>query len=57
MLVFAFFYRSVYTVAGGYRTAKLAPHRPMRHAVILGLAGVVARALGASVAWDESPHW
>ena len=42
-------YRAVFTVAGGYITARLAPDRPMRHASILagiglvaGLAGVVA---------------
>ena len=42
-------YRAVFTVAGGYATARLAPDRPMRHAWILagiglvaGLAGVVA---------------
>ena len=42
-------YRAVFTVAGGYATARLAPDRPMRHAWILagiglaaGLSGVVA---------------
>jgi hypothetical protein len=42
-------YRALFTVAGGYVTARLAPDEPMRHAWILagiglfaGLAGVVA---------------
>jgi peptidoglycan/LPS O-acetylase OafA/YrhL len=42
-------YRALFTVAGGYVTARLAPDRPMRHAWILagiglvaGLAGIVA---------------
>ena len=42
-------YRALFTVAGGYATARLAPDQPMRHAWILagiglvaGLAGVVA---------------
>jgi peptidoglycan/LPS O-acetylase OafA/YrhL len=42
-------YRALFTVAGGYATARLAPDRPMRHAWILagiglvaGLAGVIA---------------
>ena len=43
-------YRAVFTVAGGYVTARLAPGRPMRHAWILagigfffgGLASVIA---------------
>jgi hypothetical protein len=34
-------YRIVYTIAGGYLTARLAPHAPVRHAVILGLIGIV----------------
>ncbi|HEY0748285.1 MAG TPA: hypothetical protein VGD63_16400 [Steroidobacteraceae bacterium] len=41
-------YRALFTVAGGYVTARLAPNRPMRHAwilagigLIVGLAGVV----------------
>ncbi|MGO4212103.1 hypothetical protein AB4Y89_00785 [Terriglobus sp. 2YAB30_2] len=42
-------YRALFTVAGGFVTARMAPDRPMRHAWILawiglaaGLAGVVA---------------
>ena len=42
-------YRGLFTVAGGYITARLAPDRPMRHVRILagiglvtGLAGVIA---------------
>jgi hypothetical protein len=42
-------YRALFTVAGGFVTARLAPDRPMRHTWILagiglaaGLAGVVA---------------
>jgi peptidoglycan/LPS O-acetylase OafA/YrhL len=42
-------YRALFTVIGGYTTARVAPNRPMRHAWILagiglaaGLAGVVA---------------
>ena len=42
-------YRALFTIAGGYTTARLAPRQPMFHAwilagigVIAGLAGVVA---------------
>ena len=42
-------YRALFTIAGGYTAARLAPRRPMFHAwilagigVIAGLAGVVA---------------
>jgi hypothetical protein len=57
MLVLAFVYRSVYTVAGGFVTAVLAPNRPLGHAIILGLVGIVAGTVGVVVAWDLSPHW
>lgn len=35
MLFVALIYRSMYTVLGGYLTAKFAPNRPMRHVVVL----------------------
>jgi hypothetical protein len=55
-------YRALFTVAGGYVTARLAPDRPMRHAWILagiglvaGLAGVVAyHAIGGA---ELGPAW
>jgi len=55
-------YRALFTVAGGYVTARLAPDRPMRHAWILagiglvaGLAGVVAYyAIGGA---ELGPAW
>lgn len=57
MLTLALVYRSVYAVVGGYLTAVLAPNRPMRHAIILGLIGVVASTFGAIAGWDLSAHW
>ena len=55
-------YRALFTVPGGYVTARLAPDRPMRHAWILagiglavGLAGVVAYyTIGGA---DLGPAW
>jgi len=49
MVVTATIYRSLYTIAGGYVTAALAPHRPLLHAVILGVFGIVASTAGAVV--------
>ena len=43
-------YRIVYTVAGGYITARLAPHAPVRHALILGVIGLVPGVGGVMVA-------
>ena len=49
LFVLASGYRALFTIAGGFVTARLAPDRPMRHTWILawiglaaGLAGVVA---------------
>jgi hypothetical protein len=56
----AFAYRSVYTVLGGYIAARLAPHSPMRHVLVLGIIGTIAGAAGAIVAitkTDLGPAW
>jgi len=53
-------YRIVYTVAGGYLTARLAPHAPVRHAFILGLVGLVPGVAGVGVAIAKTelgPLW
>jgi hypothetical protein len=57
MLMLALISRSIYTVAGGYVTAILATNRPMRHAVILGIIGIVAGLLGTIAMWDKGSHW
>ena len=57
MLVVAFIYRSIYTILGGYITARLAPNRPMRHAIILGIVGIAAGLVGVVVGWNLSEHW
>ena len=57
MLVVALVYRSVYTIAGGYVTAKLSPEKPMKHVVVLGLIGTVAGIAGVIAGWNLSQHW
>lgn len=39
-------YRVVFTVMGGYVTARLAPHKPLKHAFILGLLGLLGAGAG-----------
>jgi hypothetical protein len=57
LLLLAFAYRCIYGVAGGYVTALLAPNRPMRHAIILGIIGTAISIIGAVVGWKLSAHW
>ncbi len=57
MLVVAFIYRSVYTVLGGYVTAKLAPGNVMKHVLALGILGTIGGILGVIAGWNLSEHW
>ena len=53
-------YRTVYTVFGGYLTARLAPRRPMTHVAVVGVIGLVLATAGAAVAIsvaDLGPAW
>ena len=52
-------YRIVISVAGAYLTAKLAPGKPMKHALILGVVGIVLGLIGAIATWNRGmgPHW
>jgi len=48
-------YRIVYGVAGGYITARLAPDRPMQHALALGAVGAALSIVGAVATWGRGP--
>ena len=52
-------YRIVYTIVGGYITARLAPSAPVRHAVILGIIGTIPAVAGiiATSDMDLGPRW
>ncbi len=54
-------YRTLYAIAGCYLTARLAPARPMRHALALGVVGLVLSTAGAIATWNRGPafgpHW
>jgi hypothetical protein len=52
-------YRLVISIGGAYLTAKLAPDRPMRHAMILGCVGVVLGMIGVVATWNLGlgPRW
>ena len=52
-------YRTVYAILGSYITARLAPNRPMFHAVVGAAIGMILGTLGAIATWnkDLGPHW
>ena len=55
LFLLALAYRIVYGVAGGYITARLAPERPMQHALAYGVVGLVISTAGAVTAWNAGP--
>ncbi len=50
-------YRTVFNTFGCYLTARLAPNKPMKHAIILGIIGVVLTIVGLIAMWDIPPRW
>ena len=48
-------YRSIYAVAGSYIAARLAPDRPMQHALALGVVGLALSTVGAVATWNAGP--
>ncbi|WP_437961134.1 hypothetical protein WME76_16895 [Sorangium sp. So ce119] len=57
LFVLALAYRIVLNTAGGHVAARLAPARPMRHALALGAVGLALATLGAVVMWELGPAW
>jgi hypothetical protein len=57
LFVLALAYRIVYAVAGSYVTARLAPDRPMQHALLLGVIGVVLSTAGTVATWGRGPEF
>src|SRR5690242_13683767 len=52
-------YRIVIGVAGAWLTARLAPTKPLKHALILGYLGAVLGLVGVVATWNKGlgPHW
>jgi len=51
--VLATAYRTIFSVAGSYITARLAPNRPMLHALVLGGLGLLVSIVGTVVTWNK----
>ena len=50
-------YRAIDSIAGSYLTARLAPDRPLAHALVLGLIGVILSTVGALATWSKGPEF
>jgi hypothetical protein len=50
-------YRIVISVGGCWVAARLAPNRPMQHALVLGAIGFVISAIGAAVTIGRGPEF
>ena len=52
-------YRLVIGVAAGALTARMAPHSPMKHALVLGGLGAAVALIGVVTTWDLGlgPRW
>ena len=50
-------YRMVDGITGGYVVARLAPDRPVKHALVLGAIGVVLSTAGVVGTWSKGPEF
>lgn len=50
-------YRTVFNVFGCYLAARLAPRRPMEHALALGVLGTLVSLAGALATWNKGPEF
>lgn len=57
MLGIALAYRSVFTVVGGYVTARLAPQNSMRHVYVLMALVFVGSIAGVIAGWSLGNQW
>lgn len=57
LFVFATIYRSFYAFVGGYLAARLAPDRPVLHALALGAVGLALGTVGALATWNAGPEF
>ncbi len=61
VMLLATAYRVICSIGGCYLAARLAPDRPMRHALWLGAVGVVISLTAAIATWNAGPafanHW
>ena len=61
LFAWATIYRVISSIIGCYITARLAPSRPITHALYLGVLGVLISAVATVATWNKGPafgpHW
>ena len=57
LLLLATTYRCIIGTASCYLTARLAPNRPMFHAMVLGVIGFVLSIVGVVATWNGGPAY
>lgn len=59
LILVVIFYRAIFSFAGCYLTAKLAPASPMKHSLVLGGIGTILSLAGAIITSDMNiaPAW
>ncbi len=61
LLFLATAYRTVYSIAASYLIARLAPYKPVQHALVAGAIGTVVSIAGTISTWNGGPayepHW
>ena len=57
LFLVALAYRIVFGIAGGYITGRLAPDRPVTHALVLGIIGLVLSIAGTLATWNRGPEF
>jgi surface polysaccharide O-acyltransferase-like enzyme len=57
LFLLAIAYRTIFGIAGGYITGRIAPHSPMKHALVLGMIGFVLGTVGTLATWNRGPEF
>ena len=57
VLLLVMTYVAIFAVAGCYITALIAGRSPMKHALVLGVLGLIFNVVGTIDRWDTMPAW
>lgn len=57
VLILTIGYVGLYATVGCYMAARMAPGRPMRHALVLGVLGLAFNVIGSWFRWNMAPVW